>query len=88
MDPLGTIRVVQPAVSGHRPSYLPVIIEEHIVERLTAALAFSLRVLDDVDPTGKLTLLHPSLLCPVAGTWDGRPWRSDRSQPGHDGTGW
>jgi hypothetical protein len=60
LDELGTIRVIQSAQSdegGH--DYLPVLIEEQILERIAAALRFAGEVLDEVDPNRRLSSVAP-----------------------------
>jgi hypothetical protein len=61
VDQLGTVRIVQPAYDsddeGHH--YLPVLVEEDVVERLQRSLRFGSWVLDRIDPGGRLTHVVP-----------------------------
>lgn len=53
LDADGTVVIAQPAETNE--GRLPMIVEEDVVERLEAALAYAIRTLDRIDPTGRCT---------------------------------
>ena len=79
LDELGTIRVIQSAQSDERGhDFLPVVIEEEILDRIAAALRFAGEVLDEVDPQRRLSSVAPMVSLLGAGHlgWQTRQQRA------------
>jgi Domain of unknown function (DUF4062) len=92
VDQLGSLRIVQTARDEDDSQHMPVLIEEEVVERLHRALGFAARLLDRIDPAGRLTRVAP-LAALLGGSylgWKTRaqhrrdPNRTQISMSGHD----
>jgi hypothetical protein len=86
LDPVGSIRVVQPAMvrESGRGFRMPALIVEDITERVATALRYSAWVLDQLDTTGRLRHVSPVAAIVNGGHW---AWRTRQEHARNPNTG-